>query len=284
MRKLIDHILEGREKNITKDDKVLQPLPHKDFRFANPLVVVHHIPPTDIPAGSSMRLHPHPHRGFAPVTFQLQGEGSHKDSEGNNEIVKAGDVQWMFAGKGILHSEGPSARILAEGGTQELIQIWVNVPAKNKFDQPSYQFVAKDNQPIPIKEEGIEFRLISGEYENKKGLINTLTPITILIGEIKKGKRVQLNAKEGYWTIIYIASGTVNINMESIVQHHLIVFEKENDEIIICAEENAQLLFFSAEPINEPVAAKDNYVMNTKEEIEQAFEDYKNGLFGTLEQ
>ncbi len=282
MRKLITHILDGREKNITKEDKVLQSLPHKDFRFANPLVVVHHIPPTTIFPNSTMRLHPHPHRGFAPVTFQLQGEGYHKDSAGHESVVRAGDVQWMFAGKGLLHSEGPSPKILAEGGTVELIQIWVNVPAKNKFDPPTYQIAGKEDQPKVINEEGIELRLVSGEYEEKKGPIRTLTPIIILIGELKKGKRIQITAKENYWTLIYIASGAANINMESIHQHQLVVFEKENDEIIVCAEEDTKLLLFSAEPIDEPVAAKDNYIMNSSAEIDQAMEDYKNGLFGTL--
>ena len=128
MKKRIDHILEGREKQITKEETVRQPLPHSDFRFANPFIVLHHLGPSAIAPGQELRIHPHPHRGFSPVTFQLQGEGYHKDSAGHNSVIKAGDVQWMFAGKGILHSEGPTANLLQKGGTQELLQLWVNVP------------------------------------------------------------------------------------------------------------------------------------------------------------
>jgi len=128
MKKSIEHILEGREKAITPEQTVLQPLPHKDFRFANPFIVLHHMKPETIVPGSQFRIHPHPHRGFAPVTFMLQGEGYHKDNAGHDTVVKTGDVQWMFAGKGILHSEGPAKEFLQRGGVYELIQLWINVP------------------------------------------------------------------------------------------------------------------------------------------------------------
>ncbi|MFS2185257.1 pirin family protein [Mucilaginibacter sp. Mucisp84] len=121
MKKVITHILAGREKKITAEETVRQPLPHKDFRFANPFIVLHHMGPEIITPGQTLRIHPHPHRGFSPYTIMLQGEGYHKDNAGNDEIIKAGDVQWMFAGKGIMHSEGPTAELLQKGGVQELI-------------------------------------------------------------------------------------------------------------------------------------------------------------------
>ncbi|MEX6689669.1 pirin family protein [Danxiaibacter flavus] len=282
MKKAITHILAGREKQITKEETVLQPLPHKDFRFANPFIVIHHLKPETITAGAEFRIHPHPHRGFAPVTFMLQGEGYHKDNAGHDETIGAGDVQWMFAGKGLLHSEGPSKRLLREGGVQEFIQIWVNVPSTNKWDAPSYQFAAKDKQPEVCEQEGVHLRLASGSYDGQTGPIKTITPVISIIGEINKGRRVQLNATQGYWTLLYIAKGTLNVNQETIQEHNLVIFEKENDEIIVCAEEDAVILFLSAQPIDEPVAAKDNFVMNTAEEIEQAMADYNNGVFGTL--
>ncbi len=137
--KKIDFILKGREKSIGSET-VLQPLPHKDFRFASPFIVLHHLrPETFKPDSPQVRLHPHPHRGFAPVTFMFQAEGFHKDSEGNSGTIKSGEVQWMFAGKGLLHSEGPTDRLLRNGGVYEFIQLWVNVPAKHKMDKPSYQ-------------------------------------------------------------------------------------------------------------------------------------------------
>lgn len=282
MKKAIEHILLGREKQITKEETVLQPLPHKEFRFANPFIVLHHMLPKNIEPGSKLRINPHPHRGFAPVTFMLQGEGYHKDNAGHDETVKGGDVQWMFAGKGLLHSEGPTQNFLDNGGVNEFIQLWINVPAANKWDAPSYQAATKEQLPKVLEQEGVNFRLASGTYEGKTGPIKSLTPVISMIGEIEKGKRVQFAATPGYWTLLYVVNGRINVNMETVNEHHLIVFEKENDEIIVCAEEATQLLFLSARPIDEAVAAKDNFVMNTAAEIEQAMEDYKNGKFGTL--
>jgi len=282
MKKSIAYILKGREKFITKEETVLQPLPHKDFRFANPFIVLHHQLPKHIEPGSKMRIHPHPHRGFAPVTFMLQGEGYHKDNAGHDETVKAGDVQWMFAGKGLLHSEGPSQNILDSGGTQEFVQLWINVPKANKWDEPTYQSATKDQLPNVLQQEGVNLRLASGDYDGATGPVKTLTPVITIVGEISKGKRVQFPATPGYWTLLYITKGKICVNQETIEAHHLIVFEKQNDEIIVIAEEETQVLFLSAEPIDEPVAAKDNFVMNTLEETEQAIADYKKGVFGTL--
>lgn len=282
MQKAILHILAGREKQITKEEKVLQPLPHKDFRFANPFIVLHHMLPETVEPGSALRIHPHPHRGFAPVTFMLQGEGYHKDSAGNSGTIKAGDVQWMFAGKGLLHSEGPAENILRDGGTQEFIQLWINVPAAHKWDEPFYQTATKEQLPAVMQEQGASLRLASGTYEGKTGPLRSFTPLISIVGEIAKDNRVLFSATPGYWTLLYIAKGSINIEGQSVPQHHLLVFEKENDSIAICAEEDAQVLFLSAEPIEEPVAAKDNFVMNTNEEIEQAMADYKAGMFGHL--
>lgn len=282
MKKSIEHILEGRAKAITPESTVLQPLPHKDFRFANPFIVLHHLQPEIIPAGSAFRIHPHPHRGFAPVTFMLQGEGYHKDNAGHEGVIKAGDVQWMFAGKGILHSEGPTKELLQTGGVQELIQLWINVPAAHKWDAPFYQYASREEQPPVLQQEGVDLRLASGTYEGAVGPLKSFTPVISISGTIRKGKRVQFSAAPGYWTLLYIAKGMACVNQETIAPHHLVVFEKENDEIILTAEEDTQILFLSAEPISEPVAAKDNFVMNTQKEIEQAAQDYNNGIFGSL--
>lgn len=283
MRKKIAHILLGREKQITKEEIVRQPLPHKDFRFANPFIVLHHMGPEAILPGQELRIHPHPHRGFAPVTFQLQGEGYHKDNAGNDEIIKAGDVQWMFAGKGILHSEGPTTALLKNGGTQELLQLWVNVPKAHKWDDPSYQSATKAEQPEVLKQEGVSLRLVSGECDGQTGPMKSFTPIVSIVGEIQKGKQVEMKAIPGYWTLLYVTKGSLKVNGEGITFHHLLVFDKEGDEISLEAEEDTQILFLSAQDLEEPVSAKDNFVMNTAEENEQAISDYANGVFGTLE-
>ncbi|MBC7937521.1 MAG: pirin family protein [Rhizobacter sp.] len=282
MQKKIEYILQGKAKQITKEETVLQPLPHMDFRFANPFIVLHHKLPETIAAGSERRIHPHPHRGFSPVTIVLQGEGYHKDNAGHDETVVEGDVQWMFAGKGLLHSEGPSDKILKNGGVQEFIQLWINVPKANKLDEPFYQAAKKEDQPKVLEQDGADLKLSAGTYDGKTGPLRSFTPVTIVSGSISGGTRLLFPAMPGYWTLIYISQGKLCVNQETVEEHHLIVFEKENDEIMVCAEADTQILFLSAQPIDEPVAAKDNFVMNTMEEVNQAMEDYKSGLFGTL--
>jgi redox-sensitive bicupin YhaK (pirin superfamily) len=283
MKKTIEHILYGREKQITAEETVRQALPHKDFRFANPFIVLHHAGPVTIAPGEQSRIHPHPHRGFSPYTFMLQGEGYHRDNAGNNEMIKAGGVQWMFAGKGILHSEGPTKELLAKGGVQELVQLWINAPKANKWDKPFYQAAGKEQLPEVLKQDGVSLRLASGEYDGQTGPIQNFTPVISVVGEISAGKQVVFPATPGYWALLYIIKGKVVVNEEQAVAlHNLIVFSKEQDEFSITATEDSQVLFLSAEPLDEPVAAKDNYVMNTPEEIEQAIEDYKNGVFGKL--
>lgn len=284
MKKAIEHILHGKEKHITEEETVLQPLPHIQFRFANPFIVLHHAGPKVILPGSKSRIYPHPHRGFSPVTFIVQGEGFHKDNAGHDETVKEGDAQWMFAGKGLLHSEGPTDHILNTGGIQEFIQIWVNAPKANKWDEPFYKAARKAEQPQVLMQEGVNLHLVSGNYDGKTGVLQSFTPVISVIGEISEGKEVRFSATPGYWALLYIIAGDVIVNGEQEVEmHNLIVFEKGNDEFVVKAKKDAKVLFLSAEPIDEPVAAKDNFVMNTPEEIEQAFADYKNGVFGTLD-
>ena len=188
MKKKIDHILHAREKKITGEDIVRQPLPHMDFRFANPFIVIHHSGPVTYKPGQQARIHPHPHRGFSPYTFMLQGEGFHRDNAGNDEVIKAGGVQWMFAGRGILHSEGPTEALLNEGGVQELIQLWINAPRANKGDKPFYQAASAGQLPKVIDGDGVQFRLASGEYNGQTGPIQNFTPVISMIGEIGAGR------------------------------------------------------------------------------------------------
>jgi redox-sensitive bicupin YhaK (pirin superfamily) len=277
MQKKITHILKGREKEIAPGQTILQPLPHAEFRFANPFIVLHHMAPQTTRPGSQVRLPMHPHRGFSPelrpchwqglvrnlrfssVAFQLQGEGYHLDNAGHEGIIHAGDVQWMFAGRGILHSEGPTPLLQEQGGVAELIQLWINAPAAHKLDEPFYQFAPKNAQPDVLQQEGVHLRLASGGYDGATGPLKSFTPVITIVGDIEKGRRVQLTATPGYRTLLYIAKGALCVNAETISEHHLIVFEKDNDELIVIAEQDTQLLFLSALPIDEPVAAKDNF-------------------------
>lgn len=283
MNKKIDFILEGREKSIG-EETVLQSLPHKDFRFASPFIVVHHLPAQYFKPGSLQeRIPPHPHRGFAPVTFLFQGEGFHKDSKGHAGTIKAGEAQWMFAGDGLLHSEGPTKEFLEKGGHYEFVQLWINVPAKNKSDKAYYQQATRDQMPALFEDKEIDLHLASGVYEGLQGPMKSFTPITAAFGTVPANKKFRLTATEGYWTLLYVLEGTITINEKEINSHQLVVFGKENTDINIATRQKTKMLYLSGEPINEPVAAKGNFVMNTQEEIAQAEKDYAGGKFGYLD-
>jgi quercetin 2,3-dioxygenase len=283
MDKKIDFILKGREKSIG-EETILQPLPHKDFRFASPFIVLHHLPPKTYPPGSPPeRIHPHPHRGFAPVTFQFQGEGYHKDSLGNEGYLNAGEVQWMFAGKGLLHSEGPSKEFLAHGGTYEFVQLWVNVPAQYKGEAAWYRQAGPGEMPLMISENGVDLHLACGKYDTVQGPLYSYTPVIAAFGTVDKDSTFSITAIEGYWTLLYVLDGVLWINEQEVQSQHLVVFNKAGDVINIKAMTDAKLVYLSAEPIEEPVAAKGNIVMNTVEEVQQAEKDYAEGRFGVLE-
>lgn len=284
MTKNIDYVLQAKTKSIG-DETVLQPLPHRDFRFASPFIVIHHLPPKRYaPDSPPERIHPHPHRGFSPVTFMFQGEGYHRDSEGHSGVIREGEVQWMFAGRGLLHSEGPSEKLLKNGGTMEFVQIWVNVPAKYKMEEPFYQQASADRMPWLFEEEGIRLKLASGTYGNLVAPISSATPVTSIFGNISAGKSFSLDSKEGYWTLLYVLEGSVMVNDgRKIEGHHLVIFSKEGNKIDLRVNADTKILFLSGEPIDEPVAAKGNIVMNTEEEVAQAEKDYAEGKFGTLD-
>lgn len=284
MNKQIEYVLEGREKSIG-EETVLQPLPHKSFRFASPFIVLHHLPPRHYAPGSPPeRIHPHPHRGFAPVTFLFEGEGYHKDSTGNSGVLKGGEVQWMFAGKGLLHSEGPSPEFLQKGGTYEFVQLWLNVPAADKMRDPFYQQASAQQMPSVFNRDGVALKLASGRFENATGPLRSFTPVTSIFGTVQAGNTLQFPTEEGYWTLLYLLDGRLVVNGEREVGgRHLVVFGKAGTTVTIETKEPGKLLYLSAEPINEPVAAKGNIVMNTQAEVEQAERDYADGRFGQLD-
>ena len=283
MNKKIDFILEGRPKSIGTET-ILQPLPHKDFRFASPFIVLHHLPAQYFKPGSpAERIPPHPHRGFAPVTFLFQGEGFHKDSRGNEGTIKAGGAQWMFAGNGLLHSEGPTEEFLKKGGMYEFVQLWVNVPAKHKWDEPYYKQAARENLPALFADKDIDLRLVSGMYNGIVAPIQSFTSVTTAFGTVGANKTFELTAEPGYWTLLYILEGNVSVNGKKVSDHQLIVFSKEEGTISVTTSSMVKMVFLSADPIDEPVAAKGNIVMNTAEEVEQAERDYKEGKFGYLD-
>ena len=187
--------------------KVKQPLPNDELEQLSPFILLHHGGPQHHKPGEiKARLSPHPHRGFEPVTFLFSGKIHHKDSAGNEGFLQSGDVQWMTAGSGIIHSEGPSSEFATEGGDMEIIQLWVNLPRENKMTKPKYQDIKKDAMPV-IKENGFELKLVAGEYKDLKGPAFTFTPIIAMMVDFSEGGEINIPTPSGFNSLFYILKG-----------------------------------------------------------------------------
>lgn len=267
--------------------RLRQPLPTQSIDRIDPFILLHHYGPYDINERSNpFDLGPHPHRGFEPVTFLVQGEQLHRDSLGNESIVKAGDVQWTTAGRGIIHAEGPTKEFVKKGGTIEGIQLWLNLPAKKKMGQPNYQHVKQEAFNVFISEDKkIETRIIAGELHNFHGKISTQTSVNAYMIDAKAGGQQKIPFSESHKGMLYLLKGRVSINDTEILElneYQLIHFNQDGEGFAIQAEADSLLLFLSGEPINEDVTTYGPYVMNTQTEIMEAMRDYQMGKMGFL--
>ncbi len=225
----------------------------------------------------------HPHRGFETVTIAYKGAISHHDSFGNKGVIFPGDVQWMTAGSGILHKEYHEGNFSHAGGEFEMVQLWVNLPAKYKMTNPRYQALTSSEIPIYyFPNTAGEMRVISGEYDGIKGLAKTHTPIDLFDINTSKDALINLTCKENYNTCLLVIDGECMINNSEIKKHDFLVFNTQGTEIQINSTHTCKILFLSGQPIQEPIAQHGPFVMNTKEEIIQAFQDYQTGKFGNL--
>lgn len=226
----------------------------------------------------------HPHAGFETVTIAYHGKIAHHDSAGNHGIIGEGDVQWMTAGSGLLHKEYHEKEFSKKGGTFQMVQLWVNLPAKNKKTKPKYQEISNDMMGRHYFSDGKSFlEVIAGKYEETEGPATTFTPMHVYNGRLKKGSGVQLNFPANYNTGILVAEGSVTINEEEVRSDHFVLFNNDGEQINIVAAEDSVVLILSGEPIDEPIAAYGPFLMNTWQEVEQAIEDANRGKFGVLE-
>ncbi|UZR98728.1 pirin family protein [Chondrinema litorale] len=266
---------------------VRQPFPTQSVDQINPFLLLHHHK-TTIEGGShprNMGVSPHPHRGFSPVTFIIEGDVHHRDSRGNSSVVEAGGVQWLNAGMGINHSERPSKKLAENGGVQEIIQLWVNTPQINKMDQPLYQAFSKEALPIVSGEDGLsEVKVVTGEFNNVKGPVISFSPMLILWGEVKSNGKVKIDIPTDYNASVYFIKGKAHVKNFGVIDDlNLMYFENDGDQITIYAkEENIQFLLIAGKPINEPVVSHGPFVMNTQTEIMTAMRDFQLGKMGVL--
>ncbi|MGX5818460.1 pirin family protein [Chitinophaga lutea] len=239
----------------------------------------HYFPPSDTPRG----VEEHPHRGFETVTIAYQGAIEHRDSGGNSGKIGPGGVQWMTAASGVVHEEKHATDFTRAGGTLEMVQLWVNLPRAHKMDKPRYQ--GFDNEDIPVLDlgEGSYARIIAGEQGGVKGAAATFSPLSLIDLRLKAGRTFDLHVPEGHNAGVIALHGEADINGTHSVQSvEIAVFEQKGDTIRITAKTDATLLILTGEPIQEPVFAYGPFVMNTKDEIVQAIDDYNNGRMGRL--
>jgi redox-sensitive bicupin YhaK (pirin superfamily) len=246
------------------------------FLFLN-----HHGRQTYPPGNRGLPFGPHPHRGFETVTFILEGDIAHRDSGGHESVIGAQGVQWMTAGRGLVHSEESSAEFKTHGGPLEILQLWVNLPARLKMTDPRYIGLQGDQIPVLESDAGrVRIHLISGDWDGQPGPIKPLTDITVMTIELKAAGKLALAIAPERNIFFYVIRGAVEVNGQRIEQRHLVEFDNEGEELAIEAASDAMILLCHAEPYGEPVVAHGPFVMNTREEIQQAIRDYQAGKFG----
>ncbi len=265
---------------------IRQPFPSRKAEQIDPFLLLHHADlkvPTHI-APKHAGVGPHPHRGFSPVSFIFQGGVHHRDSRGNDNIVYSGGTQWMNAGMGIIHSERPPENIHELGGKQELIQLWVNTPAKHKMDTPAYYPLTKEQTPVLHSADGLTtVNIISGTLDGITGPIHPLSPVNTFTADMKQGAKFFFNIPNSHNAFIYVMEGRVQVTGDSEVEEkYVAVFNLDGEGFELEALQNTRLFIGTGEPLNEPVASHGPFVMNNQTQLMEAFRDYQQGKMGVL--
>ncbi|MBX3240280.1 MAG: pirin family protein [Chitinophagaceae bacterium] len=237
--------------------------------------------PKDEPRGVGV----HPHRGFETVTIAYHGSVAHHDSTGNSGVIGQGDVQWMTAGSGVLHKEYHEENYSKKGGPFQMVQLWVNLPAKHKMTTPKYQAISGNTIPkYALQENGGTIEVIAGEYKDIRGIASTFSPIHLYNVHLQPGTSADIRFSENYNTGLLVVQGSIIVNNSGNAPlDHFVLFENKGEEIQITATEESIVLVLSGEPINEPIAAYGPFLMNTHAELQQAYDDFNHGKFGYLE-
>ena len=266
---------------------VHRPFPSPSLDHLDPFLLLDEMGPSDLGPGEAKGAPDHPHRGFETVTYLLSGAMQHKDSQGNRGQLRPGDVQWMTAGSGVVHSEMPEPSFAALGGRMHGFQLWVNLPARDKMTKPRYQEIPATEIPVAKSEDGkVTARVIAGEALGQGAVIETRTPIFYLDCELAPGASLEQPAPPEYNVFAYVVGGegTFGSNRRSARAHEMVQFAADGDAVRIEAEPGSPLrvLLIGGVPLNEPVARYGPFVMNTRSELVQAFEDYQAGRLGEI--
>ncbi|KJZ39295.1 pirin family protein [Pseudomonas fluorescens] len=254
-------------------------------KHISPFLLLDHAGPAEFTPTTERRgVGQHPHRGFETVTIVYKGELEHRDSTGSGGKIGPGDVQWMTAASGILHEEFHSEGFAKTGGTLEMVQLWVNLPAKDKMADAGYQTILDGDIPsIALKDQAGSLRLIAGEFDGQTGPARTFTKIDVWDLRLNGGKLLTLDLHEGRNTALVVLRGTVQVNgVELVREGQLALFERNGQQLSLEANNDAVVLLLSGEPIDEPIVGHGPFVMNSEQEIHQAFADFQSGRFGQM--
>lgn len=259
-----------------------RPVPGPRVSQVDPFLFLnHHGPQVYPPNNRGLPFGPHPHRGFETVTFILEGELMHRDSVGFESVIRAGGVQWMTAGSGLVHAELSPDAFKRAGGPLEILQLWVNLPSRSKMTPPRYQGLQGDKIPVRDVADGkATLSLISGEWGGVTGPVESITGNFMSTISAQAGARLAFDQLGGRNVFLYVVSGSVSVNGREVAAHHLVELDVAGDELAIDALTDTRLLFGHGEPIGEPVVSYGPFVMNTEGEIRQAITDYQAGKFG----
>jgi hypothetical protein len=251
----------------------------------SPFLLLDYAGPRDFPAAERPRgVGQHPHRGFETVTIVYEGEVEHRDSTGGGGKIGPGEVQWMTAGGGLLHEEFHSEEFTQNGGTFEVVQLWVNLPARDKMVQPGYQAIVKNDIPaVELPDDAGAVRVIAGQYDGHKGPAHTFTPMNVWDVRLNKGKQIEFDVTEGWTTAVVVLHGTVLVNGGEIVREAQFArLDPAGTGVSLEANNDVTLLVLSGEPIDEPIVGYGPFVMNTPQQIDQAIRDFNSGRFGRM--
>lgn len=259
-----------------------RPFPGPEVDSVDPWLVLDHFGPEPVAPGEAGGLNPHPHRGFETVTLMLEGAMEHRDSSGGQGLIEPGGVQWMTAASGIVHAEYRSPTLVREGGTLHGVQLWLNLPRARKMDPPGYQDLPAARIPV-VQSRGARVRVIAGEHGGARGPARCFTPVTLLHVLLEAGGRVALRLPDGHNALVYVVTGAAGVQAVRVPARAMALLDRAGETVVLEAGEPAQLLVLAGAPIGEPVVSWGPFVMNTREEILQARDDYLAGRMGSLE-
>ena len=260
------------------------PLPTRNLQMIDPFLFLnHHGPQKYRPNNNGLPFGPHPHRGMETITFILEGDIAHKDSGGHNSVIESGGVQWMTAGSGLIHAEVSSEKFKKEGGDLEILQLWLNLPASKKMTPPNYKGLQKQDIPVVKTENGIEVKVVSGDFSGTKGAFDTLTPVSLFLIDFPEDSEISVPVPQDLNIFFYVIKGDLQAGGKEIPALYLAEFNNDDNEIKVKALRKSTLLLGFAKPFNEPVVAQGPFVMNSQEEIHQAYQDYQDGKLGSWE-